>query len=88
MIDATPITRKVQKSPIPLLPLPRKVIANINVLTVSVKVITPGISMMLPCPLCLIPLVPVSSLTRGTTEPLGINFHNKKKNIKANGIAE
>jgi len=43
-IDTIPIAKKIQNNPIDWsVPPPRKVILNMNVLTVSIRVIRPGI---------------------------------------------
>jgi hypothetical protein len=81
-IDTIPIAKKIQNNPIDWsVPPPRKVILNMNVLTVSIRVIRPGISIILLKPLGLVSLTTFSSTT------LGINFQSKNKNNKAKGIA-
>ncbi len=87
-IDIIPIIKKVQNNPIESGHCPRKVILNINVLTVSIRVIRPGISIVFPKRLLYFSSTALSSVTLGTTFPtVGINFQSKNKNKKANGIA-
>ncbi len=83
-----PTIKKPKNNPIDSGPWPRKVILNINVLTVSIRVIRPGISIVFPKRLLYLSSTALSSLTLGTSFPtLGINFQSKNKNKKANGIA-
>jgi hypothetical protein len=87
-IDTTPTAKKTQNNPIESGHWPRKVILNINVLTVSIRVIRPGISIDFPKRLLYFSSIALSSVTLGASFPtLGINFQSKNKNKKANGIA-
>jgi hypothetical protein len=87
-IDIIPTIKKAQNNPIDSGPWPRKVILHINVVTVSIRAIRPGISIVFPARLVYLSSIALSSLILGMIFPtLGINFQSKNKNKKENGIA-
>ncbi|MFL6494087.1 MAG: hypothetical protein ACJ70N_04715, partial [Nitrososphaera sp.] len=87
-IDIIPTINKAQNNPIDSSPWPRKVILNINVVTVSIRVIRPGVSIVFLARLVYLSSIASSSLILGMIFPtLGINFQSKNKNKKENGIA-